>query len=211
MARNPLVRNNYIFFPKIRENYSICCYYSPSLPEEIAKFCFTAEECDKIISLWDENSSMEARTHKDKEGESADKTVRKSKLNWLSFNNNTAWIFEKISKVVMDANLSRFNFDLAGFFEDLQLTRYDGDGGHYEWHEDGGNGPSSVRKISVVIQLSDPENYSGGELEVFGFGKLTKERGSVSIFPSYALHKVHPTTSGTRFSLVSWISGPAFR
>jgi PKHD-type hydroxylase len=34
------------------------------------------------------------------------------------------------------------------------------------------------------------------------------ERGSISTFPSFCLHKVEPVTSGERWSLVIWIHGP---
>ena len=36
-------------------------------------------------------------------------------------------------------------------------------------------------------------------------------RGTIIAFPSYVLHRVSPTESGVRKSLVIWVSGPEFR
>jgi PKHD-type hydroxylase len=38
-----------------------------------------------------------------------------------------------------------------------------------------------------------------------------RARGTLVAFPSYLLHRVTPITSGTRKSLVAWVSGPVFR
>jgi len=73
-----------------------------------------------------------------------------------------------------------------------------------------------TRKLSVSIQLS-PDNYKGGELEIMTGShpkdrfKMTKEQGSIIIFPSYMLHQVLPIKKGQRYSLVSWITGPSLK
>jgi len=69
------------------------------------------------------------------------------------------------------------------------------------------------RKLSLVLQLSDPKDYEGGELILHLSEEPTvvpKKQGYVTIFPSFVLHEVTPVTSGTRHSLVSWISGKPF-
>jgi PKHD-type hydroxylase len=65
-----------------------------------------------------------------------------------------------------------------------------------------------------VLQLSDPSQYEGGNLQVMTGGEPTnvsKQRGLIAVFPAYTLHQVTPVTQGTRQSLVAWISGPPFR
>ena len=72
----------------------------------------------------------------------------------------------------------------------------------------------SIRKLSLVVQLSDPADYQGGELQVLSAEEPTtfsKARGTVVVFPSYVLHRVMPVTSGTRFSLAGWVGGPHLR
>ena len=44
-----------------------------------------------------------------------------------------------------------------GLNEDIQFTEYDESyQGHYSWHTDLGSGTSSTRKLSIVVQLSEP-------------------------------------------------------
>ena len=101
--------------------------------------------------------------------------------------------------------------------ENLQFTMYDESfGGRYDWHVDHGGHQSGGRKLSVVVQLSDPLTYEGGELQ---FGQATddkievadKNKGCVVLFPSYMRHRATEVTKGTRYSLVTWITGPPFR
>ena len=78
-----------------------------------------------------------------------------------------------------------------------------------------------VRKISVTVNLSTPDDYDGGNLK-FDFGPhATAERyheceeirpqGSIIVFPSHVHHQVTPVTKGTRYSLVLWCLGKPFR
>ena len=78
-----------------------------------------------------------------------------------------------------------------------------------------------IRKISMTINLTEPDDYKGGDLK-FDFGphagrgrfKTCKEirpRGSVIVFPSFLHHQVTPVTEGTRYSLVLWSLGKPFR
>ena len=86
--------------------------------------------------------------------------------------------------------------------------------GFYRWHVDN-NMQSDVppRKLSMTVQLSDPSEYTGGELQLHDGEVQTavNSRGHVIIFPSYVLHRVQPVTSGTRRSLVVWANGPGFK
>jgi PKHD-type hydroxylase len=78
-----------------------------------------------------------------------------------------------------------------------------------------------VRKISLTINLNLPGEYEGGNL-MFDFGQHTegeqfyeckeiRPQGSIIIFPSFTYHCVTPITKGTRYSLVLWTLGDAFR
>jgi PKHD-type hydroxylase len=139
--------------------------------------------------------------------------VRRSQVSWLSNNAETKWIFEKLGFVASKLNANWFGFDLTGFGEELQLTHYDqSENGMYGWHQDYNAGVS--RKLSLVLQLSDPSEYEGGNLQVItGLNPQTvkKQRGLIAAFPSYVLHQVTPVTQGNRQSLVAWVSGPQFK
>jgi len=72
----------------------------------------------------------------------------------------------------------------------------------------------SCRKLSMVVQLSDPAGYIGGNLQLMVSGaakSMPRDRGSVVIFPSWQVHRVTPLESGVRYSLVAWIWGESFR
>jgi PKHD-type hydroxylase len=143
-----------------------------------------------------------------------DKSYRRSKISWVPLNDDTKWLYRKIGSLVSIANNDLWNFDIVGMSEMLQYGEYhDSEGGHYDWHMDlGGN--VTNRKISVTIQLSDPEDYEGGELQFMTSRKIRvapKGKGFTVIFPSYFLHRVTEVTRGIRRSLVIWVSGNPFR
>ena len=143
------------------------------------------------------------------------KQVRRSHVSWLQKSQDTAWVFEKLAHIASSLNAQYYRFDLTGFGEALQLTNYDqSEHGMYGWHQDYGGKLSPSRKLSLVLQLTDPSQYEGGNLQVLTSGQpqnVRKERGLVAAFPSYVLHQVTPVTSGSRQSLVAWISGPPFK
>lgn len=140
--------------------------------------------------------------------------VRRSQISWLQPSNENMWVFNRLNHIVSSLNAEFFRFDLTCFGEPIQLTHYDqAEHGMYGWHQDcNNNGPS--RKLSLVMQLADPSEYEGGNLEVMTSSVpevIQKKRGFIVVFPSYIVHQVTPVTSGDRQSLVSWISGPPFK
>jgi PKHD-type hydroxylase len=111
-----------------------------------------------------------------------------------------------------------WKFNVTCVKENLQFSEYTADkeggkNGQYDWHMDFSGGPSSTRKLSMSIQLSDSSEYEGGDLELMmhrNIIKAPRDKGTVIFFPSYITHRVTPITSGTRHSLVSWFHGPPF-
>ncbi len=140
--------------------------------------------------------------------------VRRAKVSSLHRRGGFGWVYSRLWKAVQQANRDYFGFDIEGFDRGIQLIRYDGGGeDHYDWHMD--LGPSSTRrKVSVVMQLSDENDYEGGDLMLL-YGhkprKGSRARGDLIAFPSFVMHKVTPVTAGTRFSLVAWFVGPEFK
>jgi PKHD-type hydroxylase len=139
---------------------------------------------------------------------------RRSAIRFFYPSEHSYFVFERVAAGIKQVNDKDFKFDITGLNEGLQFTRYsEDDQGHYTWHVD--TGPRiPVRKLSISIQLSDPTDYDGGDLQ-FRYGAevatAPKTRGAAIIFPSYVLHRVTPVTRGTRYSLVGWVTGPAFK
>lgn len=142
-----------------------------------------------------------------------DRTYRHAALCSLRPNQNNLWLYEKIAWIITQCNRAKYQFDLSGIFEPIALNRY-GLGHHFEWHKDHGTGVISVRKLSLVVPLSHPDDYEGGDLEFFGdqdAEPAVRQRGTAVIFPSFIYHRVSPVTAGERTSLVAWAAGPPFR
>jgi PKHD-type hydroxylase len=99
------------------------------------------------------------------EGDDEVDRVRSSSVSWLGRRRRHLVDLRAARSAVREAN-EGWGFDLVGFEEELQYTRYDGPGDHYTWHRDGLDGDVSTRKITVVVQLTDPGGYDGAQLEV---------------------------------------------
>lgn len=191
----------------------------------MVRAAFSADECDRIVAL----AEPEAAELATLEGEDSAGGIRSSSVTWLDADDDTWWIFERLDELVAGAN-EEWGFDLVGFEEDLQYTRYDGPGDHYAWHRDGLDGDVSTRKLSVVVQLTEPGEYEGGALEFPDLVDLHaglpapdsaghrspgsdefSELGTAVLFPAFEYHRVTPILAGQRRSLVAWVAGPPFR
>lgn len=169
------------------------------------------EYCEKIIEHCKMMPSEEGDIFMDDQfGKKSD--LRKSTVRWVQ---DVPEITDVLWRYAWESNRMAYNFDINCIFE-VQFTEYHGDeNGFYTWHHDI-DYTADVgydRKISIVVQLSNPENYEGGD---FQFRDLDapenfKNRGSVLTFPSYLEHQVTPVTKGKRYSLVTWVEGPRWR
>lgn len=171
---------------------------------------FTPEECQKIIT---EITKMTELEDAKVDQNTVDKTVRKSQICFIFPNEHNRWIFGRLADVVTSINNQFFKFDLFGFTEGLQFTKYEAPDEFYIAHTDRAY-KGALRKLSITIQLSDPKEYEGGDLLLHVEKepkKMQKEIGTLVAFPSYTLHEVTPVTKGTRYSLVTWVSGKPFK
>lgn len=174
---------------------------------------FTQEECNKIIEYAKALPREEAKIQTTHSVDGAFNDKRKAKISWIEPNADTAWIFNRLTYIAQQLNNTYFQFDLYGFLENLQFTEYNEPGGTYGFHTDKtyNNVP---RKLSLSLQLSDANDYEGGELQVHTFIDnecMDKTQGTLLAFPSYVVHRVKPVTKGTRYSLVGWITGKPFK
>jgi PKHD-type hydroxylase len=177
---------------------------------------FSSEEIDKLIEYCDQLPASKGTVGGSAPDEDIS-TIRESKVSWVGLNPDTQWIYDRLAFIIRQLNGQFYKFDIYGFSEDLQYTTYnEEDSGHYTWHLDAGvsyNG-AAPRKLSVVVQLTDPAEYEGGDLELFSSAnptQVTKQKGLVAAFPSYMLHRVSPVTKGIRKTLVVWVCGPSFK
>lgn len=169
----------------------------------------------QIIETGDAQPTAEAGLGFD--GSTQNDEYRSSEIRWIPTGvnpniTNLLWSF------ALPANRNAFGFDIS-YLNDIQYTTYKAtDSGKYDWHHDTfwGNPTAFDRKISIVIQLSDPRDYEGGDFQIDPqYQPLPAEeiraKGTVIAFPSFIRHRVTPVTKGVRRSLVCWVEGPKFR
>lgn len=148
--------------------------------------------------------------------------IRNSKTSWIE----TPWIYTLLKPIVSHANNSSegWHFNVSDY-EAVQFTKYLPNG-HYNWHNDVvvDNRTNLMRKLSMIVQLSNPKDYEGGKFRfnlrgldsmkedtIIESPKEFRTQGSIIIFPSYLWHKVETITKGTRYSLVMWSLGESFK
>jgi PKHD-type hydroxylase len=189
----------------------------PELPSTITFVpwanAFTPEEMDRIERVGDALSLTQANLMTEIAADARDR-VRVTRTGWLDATPENKWIYDRVQQIATMINTMAYRFELTGFSERIQYSVYHGsEGGHYDWHVDQGT-LVTRRKLSLTVQLTDPSQYEGGNLQFLAGSQIEnapRERGIMVAFPSYGVHRVAPVTSGTRKSLVIWITGPQFR
>ena len=182
----------------------------------IWKNAFTPEECADIIKRGEKLTYQEAELGPESiEDKTLDRSYRRSKVRWMNrdiFDD----VFDKMWKLTVTANEQFFGFHIDRL-RYMQLTEYDEVyKGEYKRHHDVFwlDNPEKQRKLSVVLQLTDKDTYSGGDLGLEVQGEsLTdhKDIGTVIWFPSWTPHWVTPVTKGRRNSIVCWFEGPHWK
>ena len=169
-----------------------------------------------------------------------DEDVRKSKNTWIP---TTHWITGWLWHYVQAANRNNFLYDISFIeSESMQYARY-GVGEYYHWHSDTSipvqykpqiqiSATESttddnylreraaiknelVRKISFSLQLSDPDDYEGGNIQFIDESNQNyiapRQKGSLIIFDSRTKHRVCKVRSGVRKSIVGWVVGQRWK
>ena len=182
------------------------------LPFLLLPQALTSEDCDRLIALAEAAPLRDAGLVR----ATTAHRIRRADLAWLDDLPEAGWAMDRMIGVVGAANRDGFGFDLTEFAESAQMARYTAEReGHFDWHTDIGAGALAARrKLTVVVQLSDPAGYEGGGLELRPDSNVVQAprlRGTAILFPSFVLHRVTPVTTGLRWSLTLWAHGPAFR
>lgn len=139
------------------------------------------------------------------------------------------WMYDTLWHLFRVVN-QRWQFDINSVSQ-AEILRYCSPNHKFDLHYDAGLLPAdgglgkSVRKLSMIIQLSDSEEYEGCDFEIIeqlggedtaknifeSMNEEARKKGSVIVFPSFQRHQITPLISGERKSLVCWASGPDWR
>ena len=188
-----------------------CCWYETRIPESLMKSLL--DDLDRV----DENIFIKSEVNPH-DSEVRD-SIRKSQHCWIP---STHWIGGFLWHYIRMANKDNFLYDISDIENNMiQYTQYN-KGDFYKWHTDMDicdiNEPDQlVRKLSFTLQLTNDDEYTGGDLEFADFDDSTykfsvpKSRGTVIVFDSRTPHRVLPVKSGVRKSLVGWVVGKRWR
>ena len=194
------------------------CWYNTTLPYDII------DTLSKDIEIFD--SSMQSSRvgyylseDRMEEGELNYKS-RISKHAWIP---SSHWIGGFLWYYIQRINDENFKYDINKFSgNDLQYTKYT-EGSFFSWHTDQDltsfdENTKSIRKLSFTLQLTDPSQYTGGEIQFYAVsGDKTKsfiapkEVGTIIVFDSRTAHRVRKIKSGVRKSIVGWVEGPRWK
>lgn len=178
---------------------------------------FTKEQCDFIINEGLKLPGQKANLGVNGEGVNED--YRKSTVHFIRRSDTQFdWLFKEMWNMALESNDMWFGFHISKL-DFIQLAEYDSTyEGEYKKHHDVFwiNGTNYHRKLTSVVQLSNPNDYEGGDLKLFNQNetidaKKIREQGSVIFFPSFIEHQAEKVTKGKRYSLAAWWDGPCWR
>jgi len=165
-----------------------------------------AEECNAIINEFKDAEYIKGIVKDELQD------VRCASIQWVDPHH---LLNRAIESFMLEANNKFFNYAIETS-ETLQFGKYEV-GGKYDWHQDTSNvnNEEKHRKLSTTVQLSNPDDYVGGDFQFFsGTHELEdlkiRKQGSVIVFDSRDWHRLTPVTKGVRYSLVLWSSGRRF-
>jgi len=177
---------------------------------------FCVEDCNRIIK-----HALDLPVEDSVIGYSnavTDTEFRRSKIRWIHQENpHLDWVFDEFWKIALSINSDWYKFNLHTL-PPLQFTEYDESyQGEYKSHQDifWLNPTDRHRKLSLVLQLTDPSTYEGGDLVLENLTDVPdpseiRQQGTVITFPSFVYHRLTPVTRGKRYSLVAWFEGNKF-
>jgi len=179
---------------------------------------FTTEWCKAVIDTVRERPCQDASIGVD--GKTTDMQMRKSKVWFVNRGDRELeFIFDELWRMALQANDEWFQFHISKL-DYLQIAEYDAAyQGEYKQHHDifyMNNDAVYHRKLSCVVQLTDPSEYEGGDLEFFHLAQYPqaeaiRAQGTAIFFPSFLLHAAEPVTKGRRYSIAAWFDGPKWR
>ena len=129
---------------------------------------------------------------------------------WVPMSQHYKWLYSIMAELTASINSEHWRFDVTGM-QQLQILKYN-PLQQFWWHFDTYTG--SDRKLTAVVNLSAPNEYLGGGLQVkadIDNAKFIREQGAGCWFPSYIEHRARAPIWGTRWVLVAWLTGPSWK
>lgn len=183
------------------------------------KSYFSADYCDRLIKATTSRPASEAQIGTDA-GVKADDSFRRSNIWFVNKGDpELEHVFDDLWRLAIRANQDWFDVHISKL-DYYQIAEYDSvNRGEYKTHHDifyMNNDPYYHRKLSCVVQLTDPDEYKGGDLtfehvQHYPNADDMRQRGTAIFFPSFVRHAALPVTEGKRYSVAAWFDGPKWR
>jgi PKHD-type hydroxylase len=132
---------------------------------------------------------------------------------FIPYNDETAWLYGKVYDLAISANEEVYKFNPLDMVEHIVYMDYYV-GCFLDWHLDlGQEAPHAGRKLTMIINLNDSDDYRGGDLQIMSSDivEVTRSKGSCIFYPSYLKSKIRPVTKGNKKILVAWFGGTNFK
>ena len=180
----------------------------------IAPGALTRDECEYIIA------ALKPKLVRAGDGSSAfNEEVRRARSCHITRDHGeNPEIFGLLDKWVKEASRS---LGIVYDHKETQATlnEYVAPAGHYVGHTDAHlshyRTPHRDRKMTCVLQLSNPRDYVGGDLQIRSYRRpnpeMMRPQGTVIVFPAFLTHAVTPVTVGKRYSMAAWYVGPHWK
>ena len=151
---------------------------------------FSGEECESIINLTNELPRIQPYYSKNN-------NFKVEYSAWkLNLNDDTRWIFEKISLFFM----SKTNLKIKKELDKLYIHRYNV-GQQFEKHNDT-HYVTQIHNVGVCLN----DNYDGGDFILYEPDEIIpKVQGKIYTFPSSQYHEVKEILKGERWSIIGFL------
>ena len=171
---------------------------------------FPKEKCEELKEIYKAEKTVQGVVGPKQE---VIKEIRLSKVLPVAFGSQYNFLLTSLlHQYITIANRESFGVHLNNYSEH-QIARYN-EGDFYAYHVDDFTTTNikSNRKLSVTLQLSDTEDYEGGDFQFMKYINppekvQIRKVGTVLIFPSFLQHRVTKVTKGSRYSVVGWYEG----
>lgn len=184
------------------------------------KSYFTPEQCNQILEDGLKLPVRDATLGVSTSNLSVNKDYRRSQVRFIQkTNTDFTWLFDAMWKMAIESNDMWFDFHISKM-DYIQLAEYDSNyQGEYKDHHDVfwiNNDSKYHRKLTAIVQLTDPNEYEGGNFELVNLNEYPnadeiKQQGTAFFFPSFLTHRATTVTKGKRYSLACWFDGPKWR
>ena len=171
------------------------------LPDERVKLLshaalFNEEECEKIATAF---KSADMRSHGTNEFSYSFRLIEPD-----------IWpeIYEKITSVVLDANVNNYRYKLhsipALYYVEFDKSQW------MDWSMDIDHSSRETNKLSLHVSLN--EEYDGGEFLIRTPREVVVPRGAgvVTVFPSFLASKQERPSKGIKRAILGTVSGLPF-